>query len=123
MTEPTRLTLAEARDALKAKTLSATELTRAHLAAMEKGRALNAYVLETPEIALKMAAASDARLARGEAGPLEGLPLGIKDPLLHGRHAHDGLLQHPGQLHPALRIDRHQPALARRGRDARQAQQ
>ena len=79
MTDPTRLTLTEARDALRAGTLSSTELTRAHLAAMEKARALNAYVLETPEIALKQAAASDQRLARGEGGPLEGLPLGIKD--------------------------------------------
>ncbi len=79
MTDPTRLTLTEARDALKARTLSSTELTKAHLAAMEKARALNAYVLETPDIALKQAAASDQRLARGEGGPLEGLPLGIKD--------------------------------------------
>ncbi len=79
MTDLTRLTLTEARDGLTAKSFSATELTRAHIAAVEKARALNAYVLETPEHALKQAAASDAKLAKGEAGPLEGLPLGIKD--------------------------------------------
>ncbi|MDP3600692.1 MAG: amidase family protein, partial [Bosea sp. (in: a-proteobacteria)] len=79
MTDLTRLTLTEARDGLKAKSFSATELTQAHIAAVEKARALNAYVLETPEHALKQAAASDAKLAKGEAGPLEGLPLGIKD--------------------------------------------
>lgn len=79
MTDLTRLTLTEARDGLKAKSFSATELTKAHIAAVEKARALNAYVLETPEHALKQAAASDAKLAKGEAGPLEGLPLGIKD--------------------------------------------
>ena len=79
MTDLTRLTLTEARDGLKAKNFSATELTQAHIASVEKARALNAYVLETPEHALKQAAASDAKLARGEAGPLEGLPLGIKD--------------------------------------------
>ncbi|SIP91253.1 Asp-tRNA(Asn)/Glu-tRNA(Gln) amidotransferase subunit GatA [Bosea sp. TND4EK4] len=79
MTDLTRLTLTEARDGLKAKQFTATELTQAHIAAVEKARALNAYVLETPEHALKQAAASDARLAKGEAGPLEGLPLGIKD--------------------------------------------
>ena len=79
MTDLTRLTLTEARDGLKAKTFSATELTKAHIAAVEKARALNAYVLETPEHALKQAAASDEKLAKGEAGPLEGLPLGIKD--------------------------------------------
>ena len=79
MTDLTRLTLTEARDGLKAKSFSATELTQAHIASVEKARALNAYVLETPEHALKQAAASDAKLAKGEAGPLEGLPLGIKD--------------------------------------------
>ena len=79
MTDLTRLTLTEARDGLKAKQFTATELTKAHLAAMEKARALNAYVLETPEHALKQAAASDEKLAKGQGAPLEGLPLGIKD--------------------------------------------
>ena len=79
MTELTHLTLAEARDGLKAKRFSATEIAKAHVAAIEKARALNAYVLETPEKALAMAAASDAKLARGEGGALEGIPLGIKD--------------------------------------------
>jgi aspartyl-tRNA(Asn)/glutamyl-tRNA(Gln) amidotransferase subunit C len=51
----------------------------ANAPASEDARALNAYVLETPEHALKQAAASDAKLAKGEGGPLEGLPLGIKD--------------------------------------------
>jgi aspartyl-tRNA(Asn)/glutamyl-tRNA(Gln) amidotransferase subunit A len=40
---------------------------------------LNAYVAETPEKALAMAAESDKRIAAGEARPLEGVPLGIKD--------------------------------------------
>jgi aspartyl-tRNA(Asn)/glutamyl-tRNA(Gln) amidotransferase subunit A len=75
----TELTLAGARDALAAKQVSARELTEAFLKRMEAARVLNAYVLETPEIALKMADASDARIAKGVAGPLEGLPLGIKD--------------------------------------------
>ena len=79
MTDLTHLTLAEARDALHKRTISATDLTRAHLGAMEKARALNAYVTETPDKALDMAKASDAKLAAGTAGPLEGIPLGIKD--------------------------------------------
>lgn len=79
VTDLTRLTLTEARDGLKAKDFTATELTQAHIAAVEKARALNAYVLETPEHALKQAAASDEKLARGQGGALEGLPLGIKD--------------------------------------------
>ena len=44
-----------------------------------EARALNAFVLETPDRAREMARAADARLAKGEGGPLEGLPLGIKD--------------------------------------------
>ena len=76
---PNELTLAEARDALKAKRLSARELTQAHLDAMAKARALNAYLLETPDRALQMADVSDEKIASGEAGPLEGIPLGIKD--------------------------------------------
>ncbi|GJD33848.1 Asp-tRNA(Asn)/Glu-tRNA(Gln) amidotransferase subunit GatA [Methylobacterium aerolatum] len=79
MSSPNELTLAEARDALKAKSLSARELTQAHLDAMAKARALNAYLLETPEQALAMADASDAKIASGGARPLEGIPLGIKD--------------------------------------------
>jgi aspartyl-tRNA(Asn)/glutamyl-tRNA(Gln) amidotransferase subunit A len=79
MTELTSLTLAEARDGLRDRAFSAVELTQAHLDRMEGARALNAYVLETPEPALAAAAASDARLQRGDARPLEGLPLGIKD--------------------------------------------
>ena len=79
MNELTSLTLAEARDGLRHRRFSAGELVDAHLAAMEQARALNAFVLETPERAKDMAKACDARLARGEAGPLEGLPLAVKD--------------------------------------------
>jgi aspartyl-tRNA(Asn)/glutamyl-tRNA(Gln) amidotransferase subunit A len=79
MTELTSLTLGEARDGLRSKRFSAVELADAHLAAMEAARALNAYVLETPEQARAMARAADARLAKGDARPLEGIPLGVKD--------------------------------------------
>ncbi|HVY58230.1 MAG TPA: Asp-tRNA(Asn)/Glu-tRNA(Gln) amidotransferase subunit GatA [Xanthobacteraceae bacterium] len=79
MTDPTTLTLAQARDALKRKELSARELTEAHLSAIATARALNAYVLETPEKAREMADRADARIAKGEGGPLEGVPLGVKD--------------------------------------------
>ncbi|MCP8939856.1 Asp-tRNA(Asn)/Glu-tRNA(Gln) amidotransferase subunit GatA [Alsobacter sp. SYSU M60028] len=79
MSDLTNLTLAEARDALVRRETSATDIAKAFLAAMEKARPLNAYVLETPEQALAMAAQSDERLARGEARPLEGIALGVKD--------------------------------------------
>jgi aspartyl-tRNA(Asn)/glutamyl-tRNA(Gln) amidotransferase subunit A len=79
MSTLTGLTIAAARDGLRKREFSATELTDAYLAAMEAARSLNAYIVETPEKARAMARASDARLASGEAGPLEGIPLGIKD--------------------------------------------
>jgi aspartyl-tRNA(Asn)/glutamyl-tRNA(Gln) amidotransferase subunit A len=75
----TSLSLAQARDALRKREFSATELADAYLAAVEQARALNAFVLETPDRARAMAEKSDARLAKGEGGPLEGLPLAIKD--------------------------------------------
>jgi aspartyl-tRNA(Asn)/glutamyl-tRNA(Gln) amidotransferase subunit A len=79
MAAETGMTLKAAVDGLRAKTFSAEELATAHLAAIEAARPLNAFVLETPDEALAMARASDARIASGEAGPLEGVPLGIKD--------------------------------------------
>jgi aspartyl-tRNA(Asn)/glutamyl-tRNA(Gln) amidotransferase subunit A len=80
VTELTSLTLAEARDRLRNKEVSATELTKAFLAAIERANPLlNAYVLTTAEHALAQAAESDRRLARGDGRPLEGLPLGNKD--------------------------------------------
>src|SRR3954463_1651614 len=79
MSDLTKLTLKAALDGLAAKSFSSVELTKAHVEAVEAARALNAFVLETPEQALDMAKASDARRAAGEAGPLDGAPLGIKD--------------------------------------------
>lgn len=79
MSDLTKLTISEARDKLAKKEFSATELTQAYLAKMEQRRAINAYITETPEQALQMAAQSDARIAAGQAGLLEGIPLGIKD--------------------------------------------
>ena len=79
MTDLTSLTLTEARDGLRQRSFTAVELADAHLGAIEKARALNAYVLETPERAREMARQSDQRLAKGEGGPLEGVPIGVKD--------------------------------------------
>ncbi|HTJ59326.1 MAG TPA: Asp-tRNA(Asn)/Glu-tRNA(Gln) amidotransferase subunit GatA, partial [Devosiaceae bacterium] len=80
MTELTKLSLAAARKGLRAKEFSATELTADYLAAIEQANPkLNAYVAVTPDEALSAAKASDERLAKGEGGSLEGIPLGIKD--------------------------------------------
>jgi aspartyl-tRNA(Asn)/glutamyl-tRNA(Gln) amidotransferase subunit A len=79
MTSLTSMTIAEARAGLASKSFTSLELTDAHLAAIEKAKALNAYILHTPEIAQKMAREADAREKGGSAGPLNGIPLGIKD--------------------------------------------
>ncbi|MDD9329261.1 MAG: amidase family protein, partial [Bartonella sp.] len=80
MTDLITLTIAQAREALKKRDLKAIELTEAYLKAIELvNPILNAYVAITAEQATKMAVESDIRLAKGKAGILEGIPLGIKD--------------------------------------------
>ncbi|MEX5727311.1 aspartyl-tRNA(Asn)/glutamyl-tRNA(Gln) amidotransferase subunit A [Rhodovulum iodosum] len=79
MSELTKLTLAEARDALRGGETTSVALTEACLAAIEGAGALNAFVHHTPEIALEQAKAADARIAAGEAPAMCGMPLGIKD--------------------------------------------
>lgn len=74
-----RLTLAEAKEGLRQKNFSSVELTQAYLESIKLNASMNAYILETPELALEMAQESDKRIARGDVRPLEGLPLGIKD--------------------------------------------
>ncbi len=73
------MTLAEARDAVRAKKISSRELTGAFVSAIEKARPLNAFITEAGEQAMLMADASDRRIAEGKMGALEGLPLAIKD--------------------------------------------
>src|SRR5215471_230422 len=79
MTDLTSLTLAEARKGLAAKTFTSLELTDAHLSAIEAARVLNAFVMETPDQARAMAREADTKTAKGDAGPLAGIQLGIKD--------------------------------------------
>src|SRR3954452_10875304 len=79
MTDLSSLTIAGAREGLAKKSFTALELTDAHLKAIEAARALNAFVLETPDRARAMARVADEKIAKGEGGPLAGIPLGIKD--------------------------------------------
>ncbi len=79
MTQLTHLTMADALKGLAEKQFTAVELTEAHVRAVENARPLNAFITETPEKALEMARASDARRAKGEAGPMDGLPIAVKD--------------------------------------------
>jgi aspartyl-tRNA(Asn)/glutamyl-tRNA(Gln) amidotransferase subunit A len=74
------LSLAEARASLRAREVSAVELTDAYLDAIDSlNPQLNAYVLVTHDAAQARAKQADAALARNEAGPLTGIPLAIKD--------------------------------------------
>ncbi|MBC7519666.1 MAG: Asp-tRNA(Asn)/Glu-tRNA(Gln) amidotransferase subunit GatA, partial [Sandarakinorhabdus sp.] len=75
----TDLTIAGMKAGMGSRDFSAAELTEAHLTAMAAARGLNAFIVETPEIARTQAAAADAALAKGDAKPLTGIPLGIKD--------------------------------------------
>ena len=79
MTELNELTIAEARDRLRKGDVTSVELTDACLSAIEGAGALNAFVHNTPEIAREQAAAADARIAKGDAPAMCGIPLGIKD--------------------------------------------
>jgi aspartyl-tRNA(Asn)/glutamyl-tRNA(Gln) amidotransferase subunit A len=79
MTALTDLTIAEALAGLAKRSFTSRELTEAHLTAIAARRDLNAFITETPERALAMAAESDARRQGGAARLLDGIPIGIKD--------------------------------------------
>ncbi len=80
MTDLTALTIAQAREKLQAKEITSVELTSAYLDAIaDANKSINAYITVTDDKALDMAKGSDASLAKGEGGALEGIPLGIKD--------------------------------------------
>ena len=79
MAELVGITIEQARAGLANGEFTASELTAAHIAAMEATQQLNCWITETPDQALEQAARSDARRSQGEAGVLEGIPIGVKD--------------------------------------------
>jgi aspartyl-tRNA(Asn)/glutamyl-tRNA(Gln) amidotransferase subunit A len=79
MTDLTDLTVAAIRDGVRDGTFSAREVAGAFIANVEKGRALNAFVVETPDHALGAAEAADQARASGDLKPLSGVPIGMKD--------------------------------------------
>ena len=94
MTELTSLTIAEARDKLRGKEITASELTASYLKAIDDhNAAFNAYVAVTHDKATAMAKASDEKLSQGKAGDLEGIPLGVKD-LFGTRDVHTQAASH-----------------------------
>ncbi|CAO0820015.1 Glutamyl-tRNA(Gln) amidotransferase subunit A [Desulfarculales bacterium] len=75
-----QLSLAEAHDLLRRREISSVELTRAMIARLEATEpSLHCYLARTPELALSQAQAADQALKDGSAGPLTGIPAGIKD--------------------------------------------
>ncbi|MGK7653560.1 Asp-tRNA(Asn)/Glu-tRNA(Gln) amidotransferase subunit GatA [Roseovarius sp. B08] len=79
MTDLNAMTIADARNNLRAGEITSEELTEACLAAIEGAGALGAFVHHTPEIAREQAKAADTRLQAGDAPSMCGIPLGIKD--------------------------------------------
>ncbi|WP_029039846.1 Asp-tRNA(Asn)/Glu-tRNA(Gln) amidotransferase subunit GatA [Cucumibacter marinus] len=93
MSDLTKLTLADTRKGLANKEFTSVEVTEAYLGAIEQAKSLNAYVSVTGDRAVEMAKASDEKLAKGEGGSLEGVPLGIKD-LFATKGAHTQAASH-----------------------------
>ncbi|MEQ8901914.1 MAG: Asp-tRNA(Asn)/Glu-tRNA(Gln) amidotransferase subunit GatA [Roseovarius sp.] len=79
MTDLNKLTISDARDALRKGDVTSVELTEACLTAVQGAGALNAFVHDTPDLARAQAQAADARIAQGDAPAMCGIPLGIKD--------------------------------------------
>jgi aspartyl-tRNA(Asn)/glutamyl-tRNA(Gln) amidotransferase subunit A len=80
MADLNELTITEARDALAKGEIKAIDLTKACIKAMDGAKDLNAFITETPDIALERASASDERIEKGESmGALEGIPIAVKD--------------------------------------------
>ena len=79
MTDLTSKTIAELRDGFRGGEFSAREIAEVYNSAVAASKALNAYTVETPDIALAAADAADLARAGGNLQPLSGIPLGIKD--------------------------------------------
>ena len=80
--DTTHMTLAELQRLLHARELSAKDLLSEHMMRIENvDGAVKAFLRTTPQLASEHAAAADRALKAGEAGPLAGIPLAVKDVL------------------------------------------
>ena len=123
MTELTALTLAEARDGLRTRNSPPPSLPTPIVAAIEKARALNAFVLETPERRRAMAKAADARIAKGEARPARRHSARHQGPVLPPQGVRTTACSHIlDNFVPTYESTVTAQSLARRRGDARQAQ-
>ena len=79
MTDLVKLKITEALDLLKKREITATDLTDAHIAQMEKHKDLNAYTEVTKDLAISQAKISDENYTEGNTKKLEGIPIAMKD--------------------------------------------
>ncbi|PKP90870.1 MAG: Asp-tRNA(Asn)/Glu-tRNA(Gln) amidotransferase GatCAB subunit A [Alphaproteobacteria bacterium HGW-Alphaproteobacteria-16] len=80
MTDVTNLGVAALRDGIRTGEFSAKEVADAFIVKVSQAKALNAFIVETPDHALAAAKAADAARAAGETlKPLAGVPIGMKD--------------------------------------------
>ena len=82
MTKLTGLTIAQALEKLRAREISAAELTGAHLDQIEANDpAIGAFLTVTADLARQQAQAADQARAAGDDLPLLGIPIALKDVL------------------------------------------
>ncbi len=80
MTDVTELGIREIRDGVREGRFSAVEVADAFIVKVAKAKALNAFLVETPDHALSAAREADRARAAGEVlKPLAGVPIGMKD--------------------------------------------
>ena len=79
MTELTDLSVAQIRDGFRKGEFTAREVAGAFNANVAAAKALNAFIVETPDHALAAADAADKARAEGKLLPLSGVPIGMKD--------------------------------------------
>ncbi|MDR2777610.1 MAG: Asp-tRNA(Asn)/Glu-tRNA(Gln) amidotransferase subunit GatA, partial [Rickettsiales bacterium] len=79
MSELSKLTLVQARKKLLGREIGSVELVDAFIGNIENNRHLNAFIMNTFELARERARLSDMNIAKGRAKRLEGLPMGVKD--------------------------------------------
>ncbi|RMB36283.1 aspartyl/glutamyl-tRNA(Asn/Gln) amidotransferase subunit A [Sphingomonas sp. PP-F2F-G114-C0414] len=80
MTDLTDFGIAGIRDGVRDGSFKAREVADAFIVKVSQAKALNAFLVETPEHAIAAATAADTARAAGETlKPLAGVPIGMKD--------------------------------------------